>query len=251
MPPRLLSLLLLACAWPLASGRAATRELDRSNQCVVVLANDWTSTTGVLQAFERAGAKASWKEHGPGLAVVLGKNGLGQGLGLVRLDFKHAPKKQEGDNRAPAGIFRLSYAFGYAPVYETIGIGIPYMPLTTQTEGIDDPKSRYYNRLVDRAGVVAVDWRSSEKMRRDDDLYKWGVVVEHNPAPIPGAGSCIFLHVWKNSSTATAGCTAMPERDMERLIRWLDHSREPILVQMPRANYRAIRARYGLPPDRS
>jgi D-alanyl-D-alanine dipeptidase len=202
-----------------------------------------------MQAFERDGPNAVWKEQGPEIAVVLGKNGLGQGLGFVRLDFEGAPKKQEGDNRAPAGIFHLSYAFGYAPLYYARWINLPYMQLTKRTEGIDDPNSRYYNRLVDRSGVATVDWHSSEKMRRDDVLYKWGVFVEHNPAAVPGAGSCIFLHIWKNSSAATAGCTAMPERDLERVLRWLQL--DAVLVQMPRANYRAIRAQYGLPPDRS
>jgi L,D-peptidoglycan transpeptidase YkuD (ErfK/YbiS/YcfS/YnhG family) len=250
MPPRLLSLLLLACSWPLAPAPATTHDLDDSRQCIVVLADNWTSTTGVLHAFERDGATAVWKERGPGVAVVLGKNGLGQGLGFVQLDFKGAPKKQEGDKRAPAGIFHLSYAFGYAPMYDAIWINLPYMQLSKRIEGIDDPKSRYYNRLVDRAGVATVDWHSSEQMRRDDDLYKWGVFVEHNPAAVPGAGSCIFLHIWRNSSAATAGCTAMPESDLERLLRWLDRSRDPILVQMPRANYPEVQAKYGLPPDR-
>jgi L,D-peptidoglycan transpeptidase YkuD (ErfK/YbiS/YcfS/YnhG family) len=251
MPPRLFSLLLLACSWPLATGRSATRELDRSRQCIVVLTDNWASTTGVLYAFERIGATANWKERGPGVVVVAGKNGLGQGRGLVRLGFKRAPDKKEGDDRAPAGIFRLSSAFGYAPARSAAWVKLPYLALSRQVEGIDDPNSRYYNKLMDRSKVAKVDWRSSEQMRRDDIRYKWGVVVEHNPAAIPGAGSCIFLHIWKSSSVATAGCTAMPESDLVRLLRWLDPARHPILVQMPRAAYRSIRAKYDLPPDRS
>ena len=62
----------------------------------------------------------------------------------------------------------------------------------------------------------------SEKMLRDDGLYKWGVFVEHNPAAAPGAGSCIFLHIWKDSTTPTTGCTAMAEKDLVKLLRWLD-----------------------------
>jgi L,D-peptidoglycan transpeptidase YkuD (ErfK/YbiS/YcfS/YnhG family) len=248
---RLFPLLLLACSWPLAPSGAATRELDRSRQCIVVLANDWASTTGAMQAFERDGANAVWKEQGSGIAVVLGKNGLGQGQGLVRLDFQGAPKKQEGDNRAPAGIFRLPSAFGYAPKHSAAWIKLPYLESTAQTEGIDDPHSRYYNKLVDRSKVAKIDWRSSEKMRRADLLYKWGVLVDHNPAAVPGAGSCIFLHIWKNAAAPTAGCTAVPEDDLVKLLRWLDPARHPILVQMPRAVYPAIRAKYGLPPDRS
>jgi L,D-peptidoglycan transpeptidase YkuD (ErfK/YbiS/YcfS/YnhG family) len=249
MPPRLLTLLLLAC-WPLAPGRAATRELASSNQCLVVLANNWTSTTGVMHAFEREGPNAVWKERGFEIAVVLGKNGLGQGLGFVSLDFKGAPKKQEGDNRAPAGIFRLPSAFGYAPARSAAWIKLPYLASTKETEGVDDPHSRYYNKLVDRSKVAQIDWRSSEKMRRVDVRYKWGVLVDHNPTAFPGAGSCIFMHIWQNSATLTVGCTAMPESDLVRLLRWLDPARHPILVQMPRAVYPAIRAKYGLPSGR-
>lgn len=182
---------------------------------------------------------------------MAGKKGLGEGRGLVRLDFGAAPLKKEGDDRAPAGIFRLSSAFGYAPARSAAWIKLPYLALSPQIEGIDDPQSRHYNKLVDRSAVAKIDWRSSERMRRDDVLYKWGVVVDHNSGRIPGGGSCIFLHVWKNSATPTTGCTAMPERDLVRLLRWLDPARHPILVQMPRATYRAIRARYGLPPDHS
>jgi D-alanyl-D-alanine dipeptidase len=251
MPPRLFSLLLFACTWPLVTGRTATHELDNSRQCLVVLANDWASTSAEMRAFERGETANSWKQQGPGISVVAGKKGFGQGRGLVRLDFGDAPLKKEGDDRAPAGIFRLSYGFGYAPRYSALWINLPYMP-SKQIECIDDPNSRYYNRLVHRLGVAKIDWRSSEQMMlRDDVRYKWGVVVEHNPAAIPGAGSCIFLHVWKTSATLTTGCTAMAESDLVRVLRWLDPSREPILVQMPRANYRALRAKYDLPPDRS
>jgi L,D-peptidoglycan transpeptidase YkuD (ErfK/YbiS/YcfS/YnhG family) len=204
-----------------------------------------------MRAFERAETADNWKLRGSVISVLTGKQGLGQGQGLVRLDFGGAPPKKEGDNRAPAGIFRLSSAFGYAPARSAAWVKLPYLALSTQIEGVDDPNSRYYNKLVDRSAVAKIDWRSSEQMLRDDIRYKWGVVVDHNPSAIPGAGSCIFLHVWKSSSTLTTGCTAMPERDLVNLLRWLDPTHHPTLVQMPRANYRAIRARYGLPPDHS
>jgi D-alanyl-D-alanine dipeptidase len=204
-----------------------------------------------MHVFERAEIAGRWSQRGSEISVLTGKQGLGQGRGLVRLEFGGAPQKKEGDNRAPAGIFRLSKAFGYAPARSAGWVKLPYLALSDQIEGIDDPNSRYYNRLVDRSGVAKIDWRSSEHMRRDDVRYKWGVVVEHNPERIPGAGSCIFLHVWKNPATLTTGCTAMPESDLVNLLQWLDPARHPILVQMPRANYRTIRARYGLPPDHS
>lgn len=182
---------------------------------------------------------------------MLGKKGLGLGRGLVRLNLNGVPIKKEGDDKAPAGIFRLSSAFGYAPARSASWVKLSYLALTKEIEGVDDPRSRYYNKLVDRSRVAKVDWNSAEKMRQNDVLYKWGVAVDHNPAAIAGAGSCIFLHIWKNSASPTAGCTAMPEKDLVRLIRWLDPVRRPILVQMTRSAYRAIREKYLLPADRS
>jgi L,D-peptidoglycan transpeptidase YkuD (ErfK/YbiS/YcfS/YnhG family) len=222
---------------------AAADPIRRSRQCVVVIAENWNARTGVLRAFERR--DGSWRPHCVAVPVVLGKKGLAVGRGLV--DFNDAARKVEGDNKAPAGIFRFGPAFGYAPRPAARWIKVRYVPITKQTEGIDDPRSRYYNKLVDRSKVAKVDWRSSEQMLRADNLYKWGVFVAHNSAATPGAGSCIFLHIWKNSKAATSGCTAMPERNLVELLHWLDPGSRPVLVQMPRSQYEALGAKFRLP----
>jgi D-alanyl-D-alanine dipeptidase len=222
--------------------------LQRSRQCIVVVAPNWNAKTGVLRAFERKSSRSAWQLHGPAISVVLGKKGMAWGRGVA--EFGGTGGKVEGDNKAPAGIFRLGPAFGYAPKSAARWIKLSYVPLTKQTEGIDDPRSRYYNRLVDRSRVAKVDWQSSEQMLRADNLYKWGVVVAHNSPARPGAGSCIFLHIWKDSRSATAGCTAMPEQDLVNLLRWLDPTARPVLVQMPRPEYEAARAKFRLPDAR-
>ena len=226
---------------------AASNPLRDSRQCVVVVAPDWSSTTGTLHAFERASATGAWKMRGDAIPVVLGKSGLGWGLGLVDAKRRAGPRKVEGDNKVPAGLFRLGPAFGYSPARSAIWIKLSYVALTKMTEGVDDPRSHYYNQLVDRSKVARVDWRSSEQMRRADDLYKWGVFVAHNPRAASGAGSCIFLHIWKNSSTPTIGCTAMAERDLVRLLHWLDPAALPLLVQMPQRDYAEFHSPYRLP----
>jgi zinc D-Ala-D-Ala dipeptidase len=238
------SFLLLAMVTMRAS--AATDPLRESRQCILVLAPNWKSTTSTLRAFERTSTTSDWKMHGNAVPVVLGKKGLAWGRGLVEANHS-GPSKIEGDNRVPAGIFRLGPAFGYATAHDARWIKLPYVQSTSQSEGIDDPRSRYYNRLVDRSKVARVDWRTSEKMLRADDLYKWGFFVAHNPAAIPGAGSCIFFHIWKSSSTATTGCTAMAEQDLVRLLRWLDPAAHPVLVQMPLADYQSFRRKLVLP----
>jgi D-alanyl-D-alanine dipeptidase len=232
--------------WMIAIATAA--DLSRhSRQCVVVVAPAWNSKTALLRAFERTSPDGDWKMRGNATPVVLGKNGLGWGRGVIKMKSDAGPRKIEGDNRAPAGIFRLGPAFGYAPAQSASWIKLHYVPLTKTTEGIDDPGSHYYNQLVDRSKVARVDWRSSEQMRRADDLYKWGVFVAHNPAAASGAGSCIFLHIWKNSSTPTTGCTAIAERDLVQLLRWLDPNAQPFLAQMPASDYAVVQSSYHLP----
>jgi len=237
-------LLLLMIGSPCALS-GATDPLKGSRQCLVVTSRDWGSTTGELQAFERAPAD-SWKPVEAAVPVTLGKKGLGWGAGLFPAP-KTGPHKVEGDNKATAGIFRLGPAFGYAAADRASWIKLPYVPLTKNTEGVDDPRSRYYNQLVDRTKVAEVDWRSSEKMLRTDNLYKWGLFVAHNPGAKPGAGSCIFLHIWRNSTAATAGCTAMPEQNLVKLLRWLDRAAHPVLIQLPQHEYEALPPRLNLP----
>lgn len=227
---------------------AAGNPLQRSRQCLVVVSRDWNAKIGVLRAFERKGPRGVWQMHGPAIPVVVGKKGMAVGRGLVDLDTNAS--KIEGDNKAPAGIFRLGPAFGYAPKSKARWIRLSYFPLTKETEGVDDSHSRYYNQLVDRSQVAKVDWRSSEKMLRADNLYKWGIVVAHNSAAKPAAGSCIFLHIWKDSRSPTAGCTAMAEPDLISLLRWLDPAGRPVLVQMPRQEYEVARAKFRLPATR-
>ncbi len=167
------------------------------------------------------------------------------GRGLLPNPTLPGPRKREGDQCAPAGLFSFGTAFGYAkspPVTR-----MAYLPLTSKIVAVDDPGSRFYNSLVDKSHVTRPDWTSAEKMMLPDQRYKWGLVVQHNVPPQAKAGSCIFLHVWKNPETPTVGCTAMPEEAMLRLIRWLDPQQNPVLIQLPLPVYEKIRSAWHLP----
>lgn len=221
--------------------------LEGARQMVVVTTGDWNSVSGTLQRFERGSPHAQWQAVGQPFAIVVGKTGLAWGDGLVGNERLGAdagdPLKREGDGKAPAGVFSLGTAFGYEPQL-LAGSRMPYLRLTPSVECVDDAKSQYYNRIVDRQRIQRPDWSSSEHMLRDDELYHWGVYVEHNTHPVrPGGGSCIFLHIWRGPGQGTVGCTAMPRRDVEQLIAWFDPAKSPLLVQMPRARYERARQR--------
>ena len=65
----------------------------------------------------------------------------------------------------------------------------------------------------------------------------------------PGAGSCIFIHPWGTPGVPSPGCTMLPYASVEQLVRWLDPSVHPLLVQLPRATFRAVARVWGLPLD--
>jgi D-alanyl-D-alanine dipeptidase len=85
-------------------------------------------------------------------------------------------------------------------------------------------------------------------MLRPDGEYRWGVVVDHNTDPVTaGAGSCIFLHIWLGPGVGTTGCTAMSQEQLEGLLARLDPARRPLLVQLPRPEYKKLRRHWKLP----
>jgi L,D-peptidoglycan transpeptidase YkuD (ErfK/YbiS/YcfS/YnhG family) len=221
--------------------------LRESRQCLLVVTPSWTSTSGVLTAFERNRDGTIWIQRGRKIPVVVGRNGLGWGQGHGSVQSFRGPVKKEGDQRAAAGIFRLTSAFGYAAAAEARYIKLPYVALTSQFEAIDDPASQYYNQLVERSRIQVPDWRSSEKMRRTDNIYRWGIVVDYNTPPKKGAGSCIFLHVWRRPASATNGCTAMAEHHLKALIAWLDPQDNPVLIQLPFEEFERLRSDWQLP----
>ena len=229
---------LLVALFPLA---AMAQGLDGSDQLIVVTSKGWDDIQGTAQRYERHGQTLQ-KLEAP-FAVVLGKNGMGWGKGLLDIGQPEGPVKQEGDGKAPAGMFKLGTAFGYAPSAET---RLPYLPLTPTIECVDDSQSTRYNKLVDGA-VVDKDWSSSERMRRSDELYRQGIVIQHNTPATPAAGSCIFFHIWRGPTAPTRGCTAMDPADIARLFDWLDPSKSPVLVQLPEVQYEQMRERWKLP----
>jgi len=217
-------------------------------QAIVVRTADWDASAAVLQAYEGGEKGSSWVAVGKKIPAVVGRNGLGWGAGLQPGgNAKSGPEKKEGDGKAPAGIFRLGFAFGYEPAERTEWIRIPYRQLTAAHQCVDDASSSHYNRIVD-AGQVEADWSSYEEMRRKDDLYRWGIVVDYNVDPVvTGRGSCIFLHVWEGPAQGTAGCTAMDTEDIKMLLRWLNPEAGPVLVQLPEEEYARLRDALNLP----
>jgi hypothetical protein len=117
--------------------------LSVNKQAVVVKTAGWTTLQGTLQCYDRSSPQEIWQPVGEAIPVVVGRNGLGWGMGLYGATNSQAtrdggPEKKEGDGRAPAGIFTLSSAFGYAPVDQVRWSKLPYIEAAPSLRCIDD-----------------------------------------------------------------------------------------------------------------
>jgi D-alanyl-D-alanine dipeptidase len=220
---------------------------DDITRLVVVRTAAWDVVRGSLTLYRRSPG-GTWTLETPAFEVVVGRTGLGWGRGLHGDDAppgRPGPVKREGDGRAPAGVFRIgAAAYGYDGAAPE-GTRLEYHPVNDRWVCVDDPASRSYNTVLD-AATVSRDWNSAESMRLPNDLYARVMVVEHNVPPVPGHGSCIFLHVWRGPSMPTVGCTAMPIDRLEALMRALIPG-SSVLVQLPGSEYEALRGAWKLP----
>jgi len=217
----------------------------QSLQAVVVTTDNWTATAGTAAIFERKNAKSDWKQIDDAFPVVVGRNGMAW-ADLLNGDIDMTKIKQEGDGNSPAGLFPLTSSFGTGS--KPNAVDLPYTKLDQYTECVDDAKSGFYNRIVNRMQVGNFDWRTSEKMLAIGEPYELGVFVGYNSYPVEkGRGSCIFLHVLKDSTSGTAGCTAMERRNLERIVGWASPAKNPYLVQMPKGIYDKKRKSWKLP----
>ncbi len=218
---------------------------NKHSQLVIVITHDWNSNSGILYTFNKD--DKTWIENNMSFPVTIGKKGLAWGIGLH--PKQTGTEKIEGDGKAPAGIFELGSAFGYLSALNT---KLGYRPMTQNDYCIDITDSQYYNQLVDKqvVGSEAVAG-STEAMRRDiyykDDLYKKGLFIKHNTKNDKGKGSCIFMHMWRDQHSPTAGCTAMSEDNIDKLLSWLDIKANPLYLVLPKEEYDLKKLAWGIP----
>jgi D-alanyl-D-alanine dipeptidase len=235
-------------AIPPAKFKAAIPELFTCEQLITVTTKSWDDVDATVHLYERTeGHGSAWRQVGHPFPAMIGQNGLAWGIGLHGSGKPGEADKREGDKKAPAGVFRFGDVFGTARPDQVRFLRLSYRQVTPTTEAVDDPKSKYYNQVVDRRSVTHPDWTSSESMLQVGGRYRLGVIVRHNTAAYPGFGSCIFFHVWDPRYPGTTGCTATSYDHLVRLLRWLDPKKDPLIVQLPAGEYGNLKQPWGLP----
>jgi len=133
------------------------------------------------------------------------------GRGGIRAD------KREGDGGTPRGVFRPLRLWYRADRHPRPRTFLPVRAITPTDAWDEDPRSRHYNQAVRRA----VD-APGDHLRRADHLYDFIVEIDHNTRPrVAGRGSAVFLHLARPHFVPTAGCVAMTQSAMLRLLQRL------------------------------
>ncbi|MBP2324188.1 L,D-peptidoglycan transpeptidase YkuD (ErfK/YbiS/YcfS/YnhG family) [Kibdelosporangium banguiense] len=180
------------------------------NQMITVSAPAPTATTAKLSAWTRDGD--SWrKDIGP-ITAYVGSDGVGEA--------------REGIARTPAGVFKLTEAFGIA---DNNGTKLPYFKVDDSDWWVSDVNSPEYNKHFRcPPGKCPFNERAGERLITAGEVYKHAVVIDYNRNPVkPGAGSAFFLHVSENKPTA--GCVSIPSDKLDEIMRWLDPAKNPAI----------------------
>lgn len=180
-------------------------------QLITVRAASSTSTTAVLEAWQRPLTGGAYvRMHAPIFARV-----GAQGVGTAR----------EGRAVTPVGRFGLTEAYGR---YGNPGTTVSYKVLDWSDWWDGDSRSTLYNQHVRCGGTVycPFDPAQSERLMAFVPSYNYLVVINYNRWPsVPYAGSAFFLHV--ENGHPTGGCVAVSQTDMIWLLRWLKKAYYP------------------------
>lgn len=130
-----------------------------------------------------------------------GKNGL-------------SADRHDGDGTTPIGLFKVLYCFGNAP---DPGAGMTYRQI--QRTSYWSGEKEDYNTWVEMEPGTREMGRS-EYLFRFKISYKYAMAIDFNTNPVVwGKGFAIFIHCDYLDDQTTAGCVAIEEQYMLRLVK--------------------------------
>ena len=229
----------------------ASAQVPRNcTQAIVGVSSGWNSSHVTLRVYQKS--KGTWWPVGTAWKGRLGKNGLAWGYGIHPNVHSRAPRKKEGDKRAPAGIFKIGGAYGYAAQIRK-NKDLTYRQVTARDLWVEDRTSPHYNKHLVIDHKPNSPWEKKAQMRQGDYAHALKLYIGHNDAilggrPVPGLGSAIFFHIWRGGgSKSTAGCTTMDKGKLSQMIAQVDPKRNPVYILLPQNEYQRFRSAWRLP----
>ena len=117
--------------------------------------------------------------------------------------------KKEGDKKTPKGVFAIENLYFRKDRKNKPLTQLKCIKIRKNMGWCNDisfPKK--YNKLIKIEKKIKY-----EKLKRKDSKYDFLIPIKYNfKKPVPGLGSCIFIHLTKDYKP-TAGCVALKEKD--------------------------------------
>ena len=117
--------------------------------------------------------------------------------------------KKEGDKKTPKGTYEIENLYYRKDRLEKPITALKCIKIKKDMGWCDDINipEKYNKRIKIKKKI------KHEKLKRNDHKYDLLIPIKYNfSKPIPGLGSCIFLHLTKNYKP-TAGCIALNASD--------------------------------------
>jgi L,D-peptidoglycan transpeptidase YkuD (ErfK/YbiS/YcfS/YnhG family) len=156
-----------------------------------------------VDVYERTAA--GWQAVVAGVPAKIGEKGM-------------SPEHFDGSMLTPMGIYTLDFAFGTQP---NPGGGLQYVQVGPNHWWDGDMKSPTYNlmQVCEKSQCPFSTALSDGTENLDIPQYAHAVVMGVNKERVPGKGGAFFLHT--TDGGPTAGCVAIDDAMMVKLIQWL------------------------------
>lgn len=184
----------------------ASRPVD--GQQVTVTARTRRSTVATVRRWVHRSGR--WVRVGAAMHAYVGVAGL----------TRHPSEKLAA---TPIGSFPLTQAFGARPNRRHRITELRYIHIRYGDTWGSRPSRPTYNRYFN------CHCRGATLFALRRSLFRYGMVIDYNRTPVVrGAGSGFFVHV--TNHRPTAGCVALPARNVRTLLRWLRPDLHPHIV---------------------
>ena len=144
-----------------------------------------------------------WEPVGTGIGVHVGANGM-------------APQAHDGNMATPMGVYTLDFAFGTQP---NPGGGLKYVQTTPDYWWSSEGPTYNTMQVCKKADCTFDTSPASGTENLYIPQYAHAIVMGVNKERIPGNGGAFFVHT--TDGGPTAGCVALDDDTLVKIIRWL------------------------------
>lgn len=210
-------LLILLCATAVSAVTALVTAPHSIAEFTPWFARSVGGATQVLSVTGTGGSDAKldvWERTATGWQPVAGGVGIPAKIGAKGM----SPDHFDGSMMTPKGVYTLDFAFGTEP---NPGGGLSYVQVGPQHWWDGDMESPTYNtmQVCEKDQCPFNTSLSSGTENLEIPQYAHAVVMGVNKERIPGKGGAFFVH--STDGGATAGCVAIDDAVLVKIMQWL------------------------------